>query len=80
MAKSKYEYVKQFERDEPLLPNCFAVVRVDGRGFHKYAIDHLAVFDVFRTRSVCGSPSNYAVKVGFVLCADVCVTIFVICA
>ncbi|KEF51651.1 tRNA(His) guanylyltransferase [Exophiala aquamarina CBS 119918] len=35
MANSKYEYVRNFERDEILLPNTWIVVRVDGRGFHK---------------------------------------------
>ena len=36
MAKSKYEYVKQFERDEVLLPDCYMVVRLDGKSFSKY--------------------------------------------
>ena len=34
MAKSKYEYVKAFERDDALLPATYIVVRIDGRGFH----------------------------------------------
>jgi tRNA(His) guanylyltransferase len=34
MAKSKYEYVKHFEMPDPLLPNTWLVVRVDGRSFH----------------------------------------------
>ena len=34
MAKSKYEYVKNFERDDSLLPSTYIVVRIDGRGFH----------------------------------------------
>ena len=37
MAKSRYEYVKDFETDDALLPNTWVVARVDGRGFHKYA-------------------------------------------
>jgi hypothetical protein len=32
---SRYEYVRNFERDEFLLPNTWIVVRIDGRGFHK---------------------------------------------
>jgi len=32
MAKSKYEYVKQFEMEDKILPNCWLVVRLDGRG------------------------------------------------
>jgi tRNAHis guanylyltransferase len=35
MAKSKYEYVKGFEQDDALLPACWLVVRLDGRGFTK---------------------------------------------
>ncbi|KAI1926002.1 tRNA-His guanylyltransferase [Ophidiomyces ophidiicola] len=37
MANSKYEYVKSFERDDILLPNTWIVVRIDGRGFHKFS-------------------------------------------
>jgi tRNA(His) guanylyltransferase len=36
MAKSKFEYVRQFETTDPLLPNTWLVVRIDGRSFHKY--------------------------------------------
>ena len=35
MAKSKYEYVKNFEQCVIALPQTFIVVRVDGRGFTK---------------------------------------------
>ncbi|KZF22032.1 tRNAHis guanylyltransferase [Xylona heveae TC161] len=35
MANSKYEYVRNFEQPDPLLPNTWLVVRIDGRGFHK---------------------------------------------
>jgi tRNA(His) 5'-end guanylyltransferase len=34
----RYEYVRSFERDEVLLPNMWIVVRIDGRGFHKFVI------------------------------------------
>lgn len=40
MAKSKYEYVKQFESDDHCLPNCWMVVRLDGKGFHKFSDCH----------------------------------------
>ncbi len=33
MAKSRFEYVKSFEKDDGLLPHCWIVVRVDGKGF-----------------------------------------------
>jgi len=32
----RYEYVKGFEQPDILLPNTWIVVRIDGRGFHKY--------------------------------------------
>lgn len=35
MACSRFEYVKRFEEDDRLLPGCWAVVRLDGRGFTK---------------------------------------------
>jgi tRNA(His) guanylyltransferase len=28
--------VKNFEQDDRLLPNTWIVIRIDGRGFHKY--------------------------------------------
>ncbi|XP_059617390.1 probable tRNA(His) guanylyltransferase [Phlebotomus argentipes] len=40
MACSRYEYVKQFELDDKILPNTWIVVRVDGKGFHKFANIH----------------------------------------
>lgn len=35
MANSKYEYVKKYELDDTLLPGCWIVVRIDGKGFTK---------------------------------------------
>ncbi|KAI0882212.1 tRNA guanylyltransferase [Annulohypoxylon maeteangense] len=35
MANSRFEYVKQFEQIDHLLPNTWIVVRIDGRGFTK---------------------------------------------
>lgn len=32
----RWEYVKQFELPDQLLPNTWIVVRIDGRGFTKY--------------------------------------------
>jgi tRNA(His) guanylyltransferase len=40
MAKSKYEYVKNFEVTETVLPQCWIVVRIDGKGFTKFADTH----------------------------------------
>lgn len=35
MANSRYEYVKGFEQPDALLPQCWIVVRIDGKGFTK---------------------------------------------
>ncbi len=40
MAKSKFEYVRTFESEDSCLPNTWIVVRVDGKGFHKFTADH----------------------------------------
>ncbi|KAL4437020.1 hypothetical protein ABPG75_004159 [Micractinium tetrahymenae] len=40
MAKSKYEYVKLYETDDRLLPGCWIVVRLDGKGFTKFCELH----------------------------------------
>ncbi|GAU90337.1 hypothetical protein RvY_02766 [Ramazzottius varieornatus] len=40
MAKSSFEYVKLFERSDVLLPQCWPVVRIDGRGFHRFSDVH----------------------------------------
>lgn len=35
MANSRFEYVRNFERQNILLPDCHIIIRVDGKGFHK---------------------------------------------
>ncbi|KAJ8254699.1 hypothetical protein GJAV_G00196190 [Gymnothorax javanicus] len=40
MAKSKFEYVRNYETDDTCLRNCYIVVRLDGRNFHKFAEMH----------------------------------------
>ncbi|XP_055610199.1 probable tRNA(His) guanylyltransferase [Uranotaenia lowii] len=40
MANSRFEYVKSFEQPDKLLPNCWIVIRVDGKGFHKFCNVH----------------------------------------
>eukprot|EP00898_Chlorokybus_atmophyticus_P006834 jgi/Chlat1/7151/Chrsp57S06743 len=40
MANSRYEYVKQYELDDRLLPGCWVIVRIDGRGFTRFAEAH----------------------------------------
>ncbi|KAI5122736.1 hypothetical protein M0805_009821 [Coniferiporia weirii] len=40
MAGTKYAYVKNFELPDPLLPNTFIVLRVDGHAFHRFTDAH----------------------------------------
>lgn len=40
MACSRYEYVKGYETEDSILPNVWIVVRVDGKGFHKFSKIH----------------------------------------
>ncbi|CAH8546048.1 unnamed protein product [Schistosoma haematobium] len=40
MAKSIYEYVRNFEIMDPCLPSTWIVVRLDGQGFHKFTAKH----------------------------------------
>ncbi|XP_064456277.1 probable tRNA(His) guanylyltransferase [Ornithodoros turicata] len=40
MAKSKFEYVRDFEVEDRCLPNCWIIVRIDGKGFHKFSDVH----------------------------------------
>ncbi|QLG70896.1 hypothetical protein HG535_0A08420 [Zygotorulaspora mrakii] len=37
MAKSRFEYVREFENHERLLPECYIVVRIDGKKFHEFS-------------------------------------------
>lgn len=40
MANSRFEYVRSFERSDTLLPHCYFVIRIDGKGFHKFSEKH----------------------------------------
>lgn len=40
MANSRFDYVRTFETNDALLPNCWIVVRIDGKGFHKFSKVH----------------------------------------
>lgn len=40
VSKTKYDYVKDFEREESCLPNCWIVVRIDGRNFFQFTETH----------------------------------------
>ncbi|KAJ9112430.1 hypothetical protein QFC20_002218 [Naganishia adeliensis] len=40
MANSRFEYVRNFELPDPLLPSTHLVVRIDGKGFHRFSDAH----------------------------------------
>ncbi|KAF0700773.1 Aste57867_8726 [Aphanomyces stellatus] len=40
MANSRFEYVRHFELPDPVIRNTWLVVRVDGKGFHKFTDAH----------------------------------------
>ncbi|CAK7903257.1 tRNA(His) guanylyltransferase [[Candida] anglica] len=40
MAKSRFEYVRTFERENLFHQETYLVVRVDGRGFHKFSAEY----------------------------------------
>ncbi|KAG4301985.1 hypothetical protein PCANB_002148 [Pneumocystis canis] len=40
MAHSRYEYVRDFETNDKLLPNTWIVIRLDGRGFCRFSSVH----------------------------------------
>lgn len=35
MAATRFAYVRNYEQPDPILPNAYFVVRVDGQSFHK---------------------------------------------
>lgn len=37
MANTRFAYVRQYEIPDTLLPGTFMVVRLDGKGFHRFA-------------------------------------------
>ncbi|CAO1623543.1 unnamed protein product [Sympodiomycopsis kandeliae] len=40
MAGSRFAYVRDFELPDPVLPGVYMVVRIDGKGFHKFSEAH----------------------------------------
>ena len=40
MANSRFQYVRKFEAKDPCLLNCWLVIRIDGRCFHKFCDVH----------------------------------------
>lgn len=68
-AKSKYEYVKKFEQDDALLPGCWIVVRIDGKGFTK-CVKHIVLHRIplwnDMARSLVISRCRFSAAHGFV--------------
>ena len=40
MANTRFAYVREYESADMLLPGCFLVIRLDGKGFHRFAEDY----------------------------------------
>ncbi|KAG7562783.1 hypothetical protein FFLO_01738 [Filobasidium floriforme] len=40
MANSRFTYVRDFELADKVLPNTWMLVRIDGKGFHKFSTTH----------------------------------------
>uniref|UniRef100_UPI00358F2B91 probable tRNA(His) guanylyltransferase n=1 Tax=Myxine glutinosa TaxID=7769 RepID=UPI00358F2B91 len=40
MANTKFEYVRSYEVNDACLPNCWIVVRLDGKNFHRFCDAH----------------------------------------
>ncbi|KAJ5682686.1 tRNAHis guanylyltransferase Thg1, partial [Penicillium macrosclerotiorum] len=56
----RYEYVKDFEQPDTLLPNTWIVVRIDGRGFHKQAFPHPSLTDTLYLTGSSRLSDHYA--------------------
>ena len=54
MAKTKFEYTRKFENNDSCLLNCFIVVRLDGRNFHR-CVSLLNFYCIYILVCVCGS-------------------------
>jgi hypothetical protein len=56
LAKSRFEYVRGFEAADALLPHCWLVVRLDGKGFTKCApTQHARRLATTAALAPCGS-------------------------
>ena len=55
MAGSRFEYVREYERDTALLPGTWLVVRVDGRGWGKLSAAQARARSA-AARALAGSP------------------------
>ncbi|KAI9730750.1 MAG: tRNA-His guanylyltransferase [Cirrosporium novae-zelandiae] len=61
MANSQYEYVRNFELSDTLLPDTWIVIRIDGRGFHKLSAKYQ--FEKPNDRRALGLMNDSAISV-----------------
>ena len=40
MAKSRFEYVREFEENDKILPEVWIIIRLDGANFHRFSEKH----------------------------------------
>lgn len=40
MAGSRFEYVRRYEITDVAIPNTYLIVRIDGKGFHRFSAAH----------------------------------------
>lgn len=64
MAHSKWEYVKKYELDDTLLPGCYIVVRIDGKGFTRCEQGGAEPFDVQQRRRAALNGAQAAARGG----------------
>lgn len=60
MAKSKYEYVRSFELEDVCLQNCWIVVRLDGRSFHRL-VSYCLSYEKELTRNIANTEYNLGI-------------------
>ncbi|KAI5478761.1 tRNA(His) guanylyltransferase [Pseudohyphozyma bogoriensis] len=75
MANSQYAYVRKFELPDALLPTSFLVLRIDGKGFHKFSAAHnfekpndkkaLDLMNAAARRMMMGKELNGEIIIGF---------------
>ncbi|KAL3312332.1 tRNA-histidine guanylyltransferase 1-like [Cichlidogyrus casuarinus] len=63
MAKSRFEYVRDFESVDRCLPNTWLVLRVDGQKFHKFSQKHcFAKPNDTRALKLANSAANHIIS------------------
>lgn len=63
MAKSKFEYVRSFELEDKCLQNCWIVVRLDGRSFHRFVMNSQSILFIKICHQVISYDDNISLLV-----------------